>query len=289
MNGSRSVRALVWLSALVACGLFAGQAIAATVENPGLKAEDCVKCHAAPPADIAAAGGKHKSDVTCLDCHAGHRPASKNNIPKCSSCHDGAPHYQEKGCLDCHKNPHKPLNIVFHAKVTDPCLACHKEQISQLKENRSKHSALFCSRCHDVHRKVPNCVDCHKPHSAEMTQADCSKCHKAHQPTVLTYGVDIPNKDCGACHKKAIGLLSATETKHKNVACVRCHQNRHKTVPACEQCHPKKHPAAITKKFSKCGTCHYTAHDLYGWPDAQAPAKEKAAATQAAPKKGPKK
>lgn len=280
MKGSRCLRALVCLFAFAACGLLFSPSALAAADNPELKVEDCVKCHEAPPAAIAEAGGKHKTEVSCLDCHAGHRPTSKNNIPQCSGCHEGEPHYQEKGCLTCHKNPHKPLNIAFGSKVTKPCLACHTEQITQLKENKSKHTSLFCSRCHDVHRKVPQCVDCHKPHSTEMAQADCGKCHQAHSPAVLTYGVDVPNKDCGACHKKASGLLSATQTKHKSVACVRCHQNKHKTVPACQQCHPQKHPAQIMKRFSKCGTCHYIAHDLNNWPEAGSKARKKDAATK---------
>ncbi len=270
----------------VACLFFVVPSPAA--DKSGLAAEDCAKCHAGPPADIAAAGGKHKTDVTCLDCHASHRPAVKNNIPPCSNCHDGKDHYKLKDCLGCHKNPHKPLNIVLSAKVTEPCLSCHKDQIKQLKEYPSKHSNLFCTSCHDVHRKVPECVKCHKPHSAEMVQADCKKCHKAHRPKLVTYAADVPNKDCGGCHKKPFGQLSASQTKHQNVACVKCHADKHKTMPQCAQCHPGKHPASIMKKFPKCGTCHNIAHDLNHWTEGAAPAKEKAAAPEKKPAKSRK-
>lgn len=283
MKGSRNVWVFGALFTVLACVLCVSPAVLDAADKAGLTADDCVKCHAGPPADIAAAGGKHKSDVSCLDCHAGHRPASKNNIPKCSQCHEGKPHYQLKACLECHKNPHKPLNIVFAAKITDPCLSCHTEQDRQLKSHTSRHSALGCTTCHDVHRKIPECVKCHKPHSAEMAQADCRKCHKAHQPRNVAYAADVPNKDCGACHKAAFGLLAASATKHKSVACVRCHADKHKTVPACEKCHAQKHPAAMMKKFPKCGACHSTAHDLNHFGDA-APAAEKAK-TAPAPKK----
>ncbi len=290
MRGSRGLGIVVAFLAVFAMGLFAPPPQAAAADKaPALTQDDCVKCHAAPPADVAAAGAKHKTDVTCLDCHAGHRPAVKNNIPKCSQCHEGKPHYQEKNCLECHKNPHKPLAIAFGSKVTEACLSCHTDQIKQLREHKSKHTSLFCSSCHDVHRKIPECVKCHRPHSAEMAQADCKKCHRAHQPSVVAYGVDVPNKDCGACHKKALDLLAKSPAKHKDVACVRCHANMHRSVPTCEQCHPNKHQARLMKKFPKCGTCHYIAHDLNNWPEAKAPAKEKAEAKQAAPKKGKKK
>ncbi len=292
MKGSRGLGILIAFLAVVALGLVAVPLglSAADKASATLTQDDCVKCHAGPPADVAAAGAKHQSEVTCLDCHAGHRPAVKNNIPKCSQCHEGKPHYQEKNCLECHKNPHKPLSIAFGAKVTEPCLSCHTDQIKQLREHKSKHTSLFCSNCHDVHRKIPDCVKCHRPHSAEMAQADCKKCHRAHQPAVVAYGVDVPNKDCGACHKKALDLLAKSPAKHKDVACVRCHASMHRTVPACEQCHPNKHQARLMKKFPKCGTCHYIAHDLNNWPEAQAPSKEKAGAEkEKAPKKGKKK
>ena len=268
---------------LVACGLLAGAAVAHAAK-PSLTPDDCVKCHDAPPADVAAAGGKHKSDVTCLDCHAGHRPSSRDNIPRCAQCHEGKPHYGLKSCLECHRNPHKPLAIVLPAKATDPCLTCHTDQIKQLKENPSRHSAQYCTTCHDVHRKVPACVKCHGAHSAEMGPGDCKKCHKAHMPKAVAYGSDVANKDCGACHKQALSLLAATATKHKAVACVQCHQARHKTVPDCRQCHGSKHPASIMQRFPKCGMCHNTAHDLNHWSEAAAPEKGKTA-----PPKGEKK
>jgi hypothetical protein len=226
---------------------------------------DCVKCHAGPSADIASDGGAHRT-ITCLACHPGHRPASKNNIPACTQCHTGKPHYNLKGCLGCHKNPHTPLKVSFGYSVTDPCLTCHTAQIKQLREHRSKHSNLFCSSCHNLHRIVPLCVQCHKPHAATMTQADCRKCHKAHMPSVVTYGNDLPNGECAACHQKAATLLAATKAKHGSLSCVTCHAGKHRTIPSCQSCHGVPHPAAMVAKFPKCGDCHYIAHDLNNWP-----------------------
>jgi len=251
--------------------------------RPALTKDDCAKCHEGPPADIAAAGGKHASEVSCLDCHAGHRPASRDNIPKCATCHEGKPHFALKACLECHRNPHRPLAVSIGAKVTDACLTCHTGQIDQLRKNPSRHSAQACSTCHPVHRQVPECVRCHKPHSGEMTQSDCRKCHRAHMPKVVAYGAEVPNRDCGACHKAALALLSATQTKHREVACVRCHADRHKTVPPCQQCHTKQHPAGIMKKFPQCKTCHNVAHDLNNF--AAAPRAAPARASAKKPKK----
>ncbi|HWI40843.1 MAG TPA: cytochrome C, partial [Verrucomicrobiae bacterium] len=201
-------------AAVFAAFLAAGNPAQAQTPAPRLGNDDCIKCHTVQPADVAQAGGKHKT-VGCADCHTGHRPSSKNNIPECSNCHSGKPHFQLQGCLGCHTNPHTPKKITISGKVTDPCLTCHTEQIKQLRENKSKHTALFCNTCHATHPSVPQCTQCHKPHSAAMGPGDCKKCHKAHMPLALNYGSDVPNTDCGACHKKALDLLNASQAKHK--------------------------------------------------------------------------
>lgn len=247
---------------------FAAISFAQTPAKPLLSLDDCAKCHTAPPADIASAGAGHK-DITCFDCHASHRPASKDNIPQCSQCHTGKPHFDLKGCVGCHTNPHAPLKITFANTVTDACLTCHSQQIKQLRENKSKHTNLACAACHSVHRVIPECVRCHKPHSADMAKTDCKSCHKAHMPKVVAYGTEIPNKSCGACHKKAMDLLGANKSKHNKLACVFCHAAKHKTVPSCENCHKAPHAAGILQKFPKCYDCHFIAHDLNNWPSAK--------------------
>jgi hypothetical protein len=242
-------------------------------KQPALNPSDCVKCHAAQPAEIDAQGARHKT-ITCQDCHAGHRPASKNNIPACSQCHQGKPHFETKGCLTCHTNPHTPLVITFSSTLTEPCLTCHTPQIKQLRENKSKHSALYCTTCHSVHRQAPECTKCHKPHSSDMASTDCKKCHKAHMPKVVTYAADTGSVYCAACHSKAYNLLKASKAKHASLNCAACHQEKHKMVPKCQDCHGEKHPAGIMAKFPRCGECHNIAHDLNNWTPASPPAAE---------------
>ena len=262
---------------LMYCGAASAQS------KPVLTDDDCVKCHATPPADLAASGGKHK-DVGCMGCHVGHPPTVKKPIPQCNDCHMGKSHYELKGCLGCHKNPHTPLNITFAGNITEACLTCHTQQIEQLRNNKSKHTALDCSACHDVHRKIPQCTQCHKPHSAEMVAADCRKCHKPHMPTVVTYAADIPSKDCGACHGSVLSLLTASKAKHASFACAFCHQEKHKTVPVCQDCHGTPHPVGMMSRFPKCAECHNVAHDLNNWSEAKTKPAPKAA-PKAAPRK----
>jgi predicted CXXCH cytochrome family protein len=239
--------------------------------NADLSPSDCAKCHASQPADIAAKGGKHKTAIDCQNCHAGHRPASKNNIPVCSQCHQGKPHFELQACLSCHKNPHTPLMVTFDKPLTEPCLTCHTSQIKQLRENKSKHSVKNCTECHDVHRKVPQCTQCHKPHAAEMTAADCSKCHKAHMPKAVVYASGIESKFCSACHKTQYDQLAVSKAKHSAQSCAACHQEKHKMVPKCQDCHGAKHPEGIMAKFPNCLECHKHPHDLNNWTAAPAP------------------
>jgi hypothetical protein len=54
-------------------------------------------------------------------------------------------------------------------------------------------------------------------------------------------------------------------------------------IPECEGCHGTPHPAGIMAKFTKCGDCHHTAHDLNNWtsvmqketPQTETPKKER--------------
>jgi hypothetical protein len=281
-NMMKNLRAMSLLALVCSVFLscFASQTLAAAVEikQPTLTPADCGKCHVGQPEAIEANGAKHKTAINCQNCHDGHRPSSKNNIPVCSKCHQAKPHYEQKvSCLTCHKNPHTPLKVVFDKPMTDPCLACHTNQIKQLRENKSKHTLKNCTDCHDVHRKVPQCTQCHKSHSADIAAADCKKCHKAHMPKVVTYASDVPSNYCAACHKSQNAALNANKTKHTSQNCAACHQDKHKMIPNCKDCHGDKHPAGIMSKFPQCVTCHKSPHDLNNWTVAPAAPAQKAA------------
>ena len=235
---------------------------AKTISAAELSLDDCIKCHDNAPKDIEANGEKHKTNVTCKDCHQGHPPKVKEIIPNCNDCHSGEPHFELEGCLNCHTNPHTPLMITLAGDITEPCLTCHTEQIAQLKQHPSVHTTLACSNCHDKHGLIPQCQQCHEPHSQEMTQADCVTCHQAHMPLVVAYPEDVASKNCAACHEEAYDLLIASPAKHSQLGCATCHQAKHKMVPECQMCHGVPHPQGILSKFPKCGDCHGIAHNL---------------------------
>lgn len=264
MQRTKKLSPLPWLlkGSLLAAAFF----FAATAFGAELTADDCIKCHDKPPADIAANGGAHKSQISCIDCHEGHPPKVKKEdiIPACSKCHDGTDHFKLQGCLGCHTNPHTPLNITFADGLTAPCLTCHTDQIAQLKEHKSKHTELACSTCHhDKHKVIPNCQDCHSPHVKGQEQKDCLTCHKPHMPLEVTYPDSTPSTACAACHDDVYKMIKANPAKHSTLECATCHQAKHKMIPRCQDCHGENpHPPAMHAKFPKCGQCHGIAHNL---------------------------
>jgi hypothetical protein len=268
MKASGIVRVAIVL-ALAAAGSWLPAFSGISPARAEFPAMNCAPCHADAVRDMKTSGGKHRA-VPCTGCHLAHPPDGGNAFQSCNRCHlkTKRAHFELGGCLRCHKNPHTPLNISF-SQIKGACLSCHPAQVAQLREHKSRHSALECSACHDIHRKVPECTRCHKPHSADMAVADCKLCHRAHQPVPVAYASDVPSKDCGACHRKALDLLSANTSKHRELGCASCHAGRHKTVPACRDCHGSPHPEGIMARFPACGQCHGVAHDLNHWPESQ--------------------
>lgn len=226
------------------------------------KPEECVRCHAGQVHDLVATGGNHKS-VPCADCHAGHPPDVAKPIALCSNCHVRSKnvHFETPGCPTCHTNAHTPLKMSFKGVRTEACLPCHGLQGWMLRTYASKHSALDCSNCHDVHRQFPSCTRCHTPHKGKIADG-CNLCHKAHMPKLAALPDPAPSKDCGMCHKIVVDLLRASTAKHHSLPCSRCHQQKHGMIPACEGCHGTPHPKDIMEKFPTCGWCHNIAHDV---------------------------
>jgi len=262
MKAKKSLPKLAGL--ICACLFVAVTFFTGNVMAEGLLPTDCVKCHDQQPKDIDSNGSAHKTEITCLDCHEAHRPSSQNNIPQCSNCHEGTAHFELQGCLGCHKNPHTPLVISIADEVTKPCLTCHTDQMEQLQQHKSAHTEQACSTCHsDHHPNVPNCLDCHSPHKEGMDMPVCLSCHQAHMPLEVTYTADTPSEYCAACHEGVYDTLKASQFKHSQFACAKCHPDKHKTVPRCQDCHGETpHPAAMHEKFPQCGLCHGIAHDL---------------------------
>jgi hypothetical protein len=238
----------------------------ARAADPVLESSDCIKCHPKVVHENMDDGGKHKTEVGCVDCHNnGHPPTTpvENMIPQCSMCHEGEPHFEVDNCLGCHQNPHQPLHIAFGDDNVAVCNTCHPAQVSEVKDNPSAHGGFDCAVCHhDKHGYIPDCMECHEPHRKGQVFADCVSCHKVHQPLNVAYGEAVPNQDCGACHGDLATLLASGSTKHAALQCVFCHKDKHGYLPACQDCHGVPHPKSMMSKFPKCLDCHNDPHDL---------------------------
>jgi predicted CXXCH cytochrome family protein len=262
----RSLKVVIFLVAGISA-LLVYSYVALAQAKVVLSTKDCSKCHADRANDIAVAGGGHRS-VSCLGCHAGHPPEVKKPFAPCNTCHQRPKdnHPQAGSCLGCHTNPHRPLNILLKGANKEVCLTCHGPESWQLRTYESKHTALDCSQCHDVHRKIPQCTQCHIPHKGRIV-GDCKQCHRAHTPKMAAFPENMPSTDCGSCHKIPSDLLRATASKHKSLTCVGCHKLKHRFKPACQDCHGTPHPEGILAKFPECTMCHNSPHDLNNWPE----------------------
>lgn len=227
-----------------------------------LQNQDCIKCHTTEVTTIEKNGGKHKTAVSCLDCHVQHLPEGTDTIPKCSKCHSGKPHFELANCLSCHSNPHEPLALKLGDNITGPCLTCHAQQGQEMKDAPSKHASLACTYCHTFHGEKPECFKCHEPHAQGQKMSDCLGCHKPHKPLVINYSVDTPKNFCTPCHAKEGELLDKSTTKHHAFTCAFCHRGVHKIIPQCESCHGQPHSPLTHKKNPNCIDCHIDAHNL---------------------------
>lgn len=222
----------------------------------------CILCHPQQPETIEARGGKHKTEVGCLDCHEEHPPLGTQAIPECSNCHSGESHYELKHCSSCHSDTHAPLDLKFKGDITGHCLTCHQQQGREVKKHRSAHTDLACSECHAAHRQIPECMECHEKHTPDMDFEACLSCHPVHKPLEITYAEDIPSGYCGGCHEEALYLLDNNTSKHHEFGCGYCHRDKHKVIPPCYACHGTPHPKTMLDKFPECGRCYGISHDL---------------------------
>jgi hypothetical protein len=249
-------------AALVAVALGTLSAPTARAELAPLDVTDCSKCHADQPATVAANGGKHRTEVSCLDCHEEHPPWGEESIPECSMCHEGESHFELENCLACHSNPHEPLALHLADDIREPCLTCHEGPGQDFAAYESAHAEQSCTFCHDVHGRVPDCAECHEPHVAEQLTSDCLGCHPAHHPLQITVALTTPRSFCAACHEEVGAQLEKTETKHQTFTCAFCHRMEHPSYPTCMTCHGEPHSPLMHKKMPNCIDCHMDPHYL---------------------------
>ncbi|MCF6290284.1 MAG: hypothetical protein L3J03_04735 [Desulfobacterales bacterium] len=248
--------------ALVFALIYIGRARPGAAERPRLELADCIKCHQKESATIAGNESRHKTAVTCLDCHREHGPWGRDIIPPCTRCHQGRSHFKLANCLNCHSDPHNPLELVLADVITAPCLTCHQEQGKEFEEFPSRHSQQACTFCHEKHGQIPQCLQCHEPHTYGQTMADCLGCHPAHRPLRIFYKMSTPRRFCVACHPEPGKMLRKTKIKHRKFTCAYCHRGGHPSRPGCWVCHGKPHAPKMHRDFPLCLDCHMDNHNV---------------------------
>lgn len=141
------------------------------------RSELCLECHASAVALIVRGSSLH-SDLSCSECHSGHRQR-----PSCADCHD--PHAEISAalpCTDCHR-PHLPNPVLYGPDIPDrQCAACHPGAYELQQANRTGHGRRSCASCHQKrHRAMPTCSTCHGlPHllTADARFENCHRCHR---------------------------------------------------------------------------------------------------------------
>ena len=136
----------------------------------------CATCHEGPLEDMKRKPSAHAE----LDCNACHKVHGK--YLECTECHTPhSPDMKYEDCLKCHI-PHAPTLLEYGSSI-DPalCGACHKDEVSELEANTTKHHQLNCAYCHRRrHKSVLTCMECHgEPHpgSIHSQYPDCHACH----------------------------------------------------------------------------------------------------------------
>lgn len=229
---------------------------------------ECARCHASIFNQIKKEGGKHQ--IECVSCHTifhAYNPVKQNwqeIMPKCQTCHGLIHGDKFAACASCHSNPHAPkTQMAMTPEFSTKCADCHAKVSQVLVQNPSKHTIVDCAKCHhDKHGYIPSCMECHKPHSSDQTVKDCLVCHPAHSPLNISYDDSVKNNVCGGCHDAVYKKIQSTTSKHGQVTCVKCHHNKHKFVPQCQECHGQPHGEVVLKKFPSCLQCHIDVHDL---------------------------
>lgn len=240
-------------------------------EPQPLNPAHCGVCHTAVYRSVKDSGVRHR--FACQKCHNVPEAHNLEKVrgkaalkPKCTACHD-KPHGRKViVCVECHSNAHTPKKLAAKSPIVRLCFECHGAIRDKLVTFKSRHSNIPCITCHTSHGFKPSCFTCHKPHQKGQVLSTCQACHPAHMPRQIQYGKDLPSDNCGYCHVKIYSAWENGLSKHKAIPCATCHKNRHRTIPACTDCHTRPHSPSLHKRFPNCLTCHIDVHDMPASP-----------------------
>ena len=260
---------------------------------------DCTDCHEGFSSEkLPHKKGNNIANVNCANCHDAEANQVQNDIhhrlvgivkgrgPNCVDCHGF--HYvkspsnvKDKGkeyCSKCHTNIEFTGNYHSQKFVPDKkCGECHAINNFRKSLEKSVHSELACSDCHQYEA---NNIEKHQNGVSKNKIANCSTCHKqeAEQQKESIHGISLAHgvkeaAACWDCHGSH-SIKSISDSTSPVYA---------KNIPnTCEQCHDdplfqKKFPSAAfmpaeqykksihgqllakgVKNVATCTSCHGT-------------------------------
>jgi len=103
-------------------------------KNGEVSPDFCANCHKEPTTDIEQHGARHKSEVSCTDCHQKH---GKDGIPQCVTCHapDSSQHFTLQGCTSLYKDVVTAIIHISHLQMTFPLSAMPKRSANPATRN----------------------------------------------------------------------------------------------------------------------------------------------------------
>lgn len=230
---------------------------------PGWTVRDqgCESCHGPGKAHVDAGGdpnlirrftGAAPRDVseTCLRCHAG--SDERNNFRR------GGHGRADVSCINCHA-PHSPASASPHmVRAEQPalCYQCHAEvraQFSMAFHHRVGEGAMVCTDCHNPHGGF-------EPRQARLSvgaDVPCLKCHADKQGPFVFEHAPLKIEGCAVCHQPHGSnnprLLVRSQIRQ---LCLECHTNVG-TIGAPNT--PSFHnQASVT--YQNCTLCHAKIH-----------------------------
>jgi DmsE family decaheme c-type cytochrome len=186
-------------------------------------------------------------DRACLACHQGGK-----RIHWQASTHAA----RDVSCASCHQVHTAQDRVRVKATQSEVCLACHKEQRTQIvrpSRHPIREGKVTCSDCHNPHGTAgpknlvrdnvnDTCYACHMEkrgpfvRTHQPVQEDCSICHNPHGTTTPNLLRSRPPFLCQQCHEPTshrgqVASLTGTNTGAGTLArgCLNCHTNIHGT------------------------------------------------------------
>lgn len=166
-------------------------------------------------------------------------------------------------------------NNIGSTFTNNECMQCHQKNISADLYNKSVHSSLMCTACHQKDESKPvdkltagknicivsfkpsNCTSCHSSvakehetsvHNSARLPVTCSKCHSdIHKITSIKNNKIASSKLCSSCHENESVFFKSVHFKAL--------ESGSKDAPGCTDCH-NKHAISRIDNVSQGRTFH---------------------------------